>query len=260
MKKYSLLKKLIKSFLKKIGFYIINKDDYHNLVLMQKRTPLIVNLTKKKYKKITELKKKTKSELNQEFFALLVANFKYNGFFIEIGAANGKDFSNTYLLEKNFLWNGIVAEPAKIWHKNLLKNRSCYIEKNCLWSHSNKKINFLEATIPTFSSIKMFSKNDNHEELRKNSKEYIVKTISLIDMLKKHNSPKIIDYLSIDTEGSEFEILKKFDFNSYKFNFISCEHNYNSSIRKKINNLLTENGYKIKFSEYSSYDDWYVRK
>jgi hypothetical protein len=59
-------------------------------------------------------------------------------------------------------------------------------------------------------------------------------------VLKKYNAPKIIDYLSIDTEGSEFEIVKKFDFNSDKFNFISCEHNYNSNVRKKIKNLITK--------------------
>lgn len=159
------------------------------------------------------------------------------------------------------MWNGILAEPAKIFHKNLFKNRLCHIEKKCLWNYSDKKINFLETSIPTCSCIKTFFKNRAHESIRNNfkEKEYEVETISLTDLLKKYNAPKIIDYLSIDTEGSEFEILKKFNFNSYKFNFISCEHNYNSIVRKKINNLLTKNGYKIKYSQYSSYDDWYVR-
>jgi hypothetical protein len=259
MIKYSKFKKLIKYFLKKIGLYVMNKNNYQNLLLAQKRLPLIVNLKKNKFKEIIDLQKKTKSELYQELFALIETNFKYRGFFVEIGSTNGINFSNTYFLEKKFLWNGILAEPAKIWHKNLFKNRSCHIEKKCLWSYSGKKINFFEASVPTYSSIKTFVKNHKHETNKKNSKEYEVETISLTDLLKKYNAPKIIDYLSIDTEGSEFEILKNFEFNSYKFNFISCEHNYNSIVRKKINNLLTKNGYKIKYSQYSSYDDWYVR-
>ena len=44
-------------------------------------------------------------------------NFKKNGFFVEFGAGNGEKFSNTFLLEKNFNWNGILAEPCKSFHK-----------------------------------------------------------------------------------------------------------------------------------------------
>ena len=66
-------------------------------------------------------------------------------------------------------------------------------------------------------------------------------------MLIKYNAPKFIDYLSIDTEGSEYEILKNFDFKSYKFRVITCEHNYNEN-REKIYELLTENGYERRFT------------
>jgi hypothetical protein len=57
-------------------------------------------------------------------------------------------------------------------------------------------------------------------------------------MLNKYNAPKIIDFLSIDTEGSEFKILKNFNFEAYKFRVICIEHNYISKIRKKISMLL----------------------
>tara|TARA_B100000780_G_C20781390_1_gene310300 strand:+ start:75 stop:314 length:240 start_codon:yes stop_codon:yes gene_type:complete len=70
-------------------------------------------------------------------------------------------------------------------------------------------------------------------------------------LLIKYNAPRLIDYLSIDTEDSEFEILKNFDFNNYKFRVITCEHNFNKN-REKIYKLLTANGYRRKF------EDWYV--
>ena len=98
-------------------------------------------------------------------------------------------------------------------------------------------------------------------KLRKTfGKKYKVKTISLIDLLLKYNAPKQIDYLSIDTEGSEFEILNAFDFNLYDIKIITCEHNATLN-KKKIYNLLINNGYKRKFEEFSNpNEDWYVRK
>ena len=78
------------------------------------------------------------------------------------------------------------------------------------------------------------------------------------DLLEKYNAPKYIDYLSIDTEGSEYEILKNFDFEKYVFKIITIEHNY-TSMRDKIFTLLTSKGYKRKYENLSQFDDWYVK-
>ena len=65
---------------------------------------------------------------------------------------------------------------------------------------------------------------------------------------------KNIDYLSIDTEGSEYEILKTFDFDKYKVKIITCECNYTPT-RNKIYSLLSANGYQRKFTKFSQWDD-----
>ena len=65
---------------------------------------------------------KCKSQLGQEIFALIENDFKRDGFFVEFGATNGLELSNTHLLEKEFGWTGILAEPAKTWHEDLYKN------------------------------------------------------------------------------------------------------------------------------------------
>lgn len=78
-----------------------------------------------------------------------------------------------------------------------------------------------------------------------------------MDLLKKYNAPKIIDYISIDTEGSEFDILNSFNFKKYRFRIITCEVFSN---KKKIHNLLSKNGYTQIFSDLSGFDNWYINK
>lgn len=201
----------------------------------------------------------SKAQLQQDLFVLNELNFKQNGFFVEFGATNGIDLSNTYLLEKEFNWKGILAEPAKIWHKDLEKNRTAFIEKNCVWHTSNKFLNFNETKVSELSTIDQFCKSDLHAKNRKNSKKYQIKTICLEDLLDKYHAPKVIDYLSIDTEGSEYEILSSFNFNKYKVKVITCEHNFTMN-REKIFSLLSMKGYKRLYTDISRFDDWYVFK
>ena len=83
----------------------------------------------------------------------------------------------------------------------------------------------------------------------------IVKTITLTDLLDNYSAPYFIEYLSLDTEGSEYEILKEFNFNKYKFGLIHVEHNYEEPKRQLIKDLLLNNGYKY-IGEYKQ-DDYY---
>ena len=196
------------------------------------------------------------SQFGQDLFVLNELNFKKNGFFVEFGATNGINGSNTYLLENRFNWRGILAEPAKIFYNELNKNRKCFIETNLVWKNSKSRLLFHEDFAGGLSTIKKFIDHDT--QIRKKNKEYILETISLNDLLVKYNAPKIIDYLSIDTEGSEFNILNNFDFNKYKFRIITCEHNFTPN-KNKIHKLLTKNGYVKKHSTLVSFvDDWYV--
>ena len=107
------------------------------------------------------------------------------------------------------------------------------------------------------STIDAFSATDSHATIRTQGINYQVETISLNDLLRRHQAPTMIDYLSIDTEGSEFEILSHFDFSEFRFRTITCEHN-GTEAREKIFDLLTANGYVRKHPELSKFDDWYV--
>jgi len=196
------------------------------------------------------------SQLRQDLFVLSTLCFKQNGFFVEFGAADGVVSSNTYLLEKDHDWTGILAEPARIWHKRLRENRSSLIETDCVWRNSGSTLSFNEVQTAEHSTIESFNSSDMHRQLRQHGTTYSVKTISLVDLLRKHSAPPIIDYLSIDTEGSEYDILSSFDFSSYRFRVITCEHNFMPA-REQILALLTRNGYSRTLTKFSQYDDWY---
>ena len=68
---------------------------------------------------------------------------KTNGIFLEYGATNGVDLSNTYLLENKFNWKGVLSEPSNKWHLNLKKNRpNSKILHECIYSQTGKSLNF----------------------------------------------------------------------------------------------------------------------
>ena len=203
--------------------------------------------------------KNCRSQLLQDFFVLSELNFKRDGFFVEFGANKGIVESNTFMLEKDFDWTGILAEPAKVCHNDLFKNRpNCKIEIDCVWKESNVILEFRECKSTVVSTIEEF-KNCKLDSRQIDGIVYNVNTISLVDLLNKYNAPQVIDYLSIDTEGSEFEILSNFDWNKYQFRIITCEHNY-TPMREKIFELLTSHGYQRKYLDHSHIDDWYVLK
>lgn len=199
----------------------------------------------------------SRSQLGQDVLALSRVGIDKAGFFVEFGATNGIDLSNTFLLEKEFGWQGILCEPARSWHEDLKRNRDCVIDIRCVYSSSGKFVAFSETAVGELSTISRFMSSDANKVLRKASATYQVETVSLIDLLRTHDAPKYIDFLSIDTEGSEFEILNSFDFEQYSFGLICVEHNFTEN-RVNLRKLLTLKGYSQIFPEFSAFDDWYV--
>ena len=97
-----------------------------------------------------------------------------------------------------------------------------------------------------------------HPGHRRVARHYEVPTVSLTDLLVEHGAPAEMDFLSIDTEGSEFDILSALDHERFRFRVIACEHNH-SPMREKLKVLLESNGYRRTLKAISQFDDWYVR-
>jgi FkbM family methyltransferase len=201
----------------------------------------------------------SKAQLLQDLYVMHKLNSKRDGFFVEFGATNGLDLSNTYLLEKMMGWKGILAEPFPVWHQALASNRNVHIDHRCVWKETGGKMDFLAVeNTPEYAALLLTKDADIHASLRNESQKVIsVDTVSLNELLGQYEAPVDFDYLSVDTEGAEYEILAKMDFNKYKPKIITVEHNYSHEIRDGVYKLLTKYGYLREFECFSIWDDWY---
>jgi FkbM family methyltransferase len=131
------------------------------------------------------------SQSEQDKWVCENTNYKKNGYFLDIGAYDGIQTSNSYYLEKELNWNGICVE-ANPDIFNILKNNRKSININCAVSDHIGECYF------------------NNDKITNNPNHIKVNTLDLYTLLKEYKSPKYIDYLSIDIEGHEVNVFNKF--------------------------------------------------
>ena len=204
------------------------------------------------------------SQIYQDIFASFIVGDKYDKTFIEFGATDGLDISNSYTLESSFNWKGVLSEPSPQWHEALKKNRkNSKIITKCIWKESGKKLDFFMSDFGPLSTIKDFVESDkisiptNTEIRLKSGKTISVETISLNDVIKEYFNSICPSYISIDTEGSEYEILKAFDLDNFRPKVFTIEHNLTEN-EKKIEEHLIANGYVRIFRKLTTFDAWFI--
>lgn len=178
-----------------------------------------------------------------------------NGFFVELGANDGIKESNTYYFEKNLNWKGILIEPSIENYEKCKKNRSKenFFFNNACVSFDYKK-QYVDLFFSDLMTIPLDLETDNPIEPSEHAKigqQYLnrsqsVKKIkseasTLNNILNLSKSPKLIDFLSLDVEGAEIEVLKGIDHNKYRFKYILVE----SRNKKKIINFMKNAKYEL---------------
>lgn len=214
---------------------------------------------------------RSSSQLYQDLFAQFIcggalAGDKRQLTFVEFGATNGVTRSNSLSLEKTYNWTGVLAEPDTAWHEALFANRTgAIICTDCVWHSTGEYLDFLSSEEGELSSLAAYAEHDlesmpGNTRLRNASGTIRkVRTISLNDLVASHCNGKVPDYISIDTEGSEFDILSTFDFQEYGPTCFTIEHNFTTS-QLKLDEMLFAHGYDRVFAEFTSFDAWYVKK
>ena len=95
----------------------------------------------------------SKSQNEQDIFALFANNFKSDGSFLEFGAYDGITFSNTYLLEKNFGWRGLIIGPIPNHFGMMKQNRICQQLLAAVTPEKQKFVKVVEAPASELSKI-----------------------------------------------------------------------------------------------------------
>jgi FkbM family methyltransferase len=166
-----------------------------------------------------------------------------NGFFVEIGAYNGIDGSNCYFFEKFLNWSGIAIEPSPTQFLALQKNRKCKCINKAV-AKKSEKIEFIDVIegYTQMSGINNSSYQKTLEIIKKDLRTVLDKKIieaATFSEIVEYNY--LIDYLSIDVEGGEMDILESIDFDLYKIKVLSIENNYPNEINYE--KYLSEKGF-----------------
>ncbi len=184
------------------------------------------------------------------------------GTFLDIGAHDGIDKSNSYFFESALGWKGICVEPIPEVFESLEKNRKC-ICVNAGLSDKNGMTKFwrIEGYSEMLSGIAE-NYNDSHKERiereiqQHNGKkiEIDIKIYDINTLLKEHGFSHI-DYCTIDVEGSEEKILSVLNEKEFDITVFTVENNYKD---KSLRNLMKSKGYKL--HSVLDFDDVYVKK
>jgi hypothetical protein len=187
---------------------------------------------------------------------------KRNGYFVEAGAANGKQGSSCYLLERELGWTGICVEPSDYFFDTLVVNRPHSIcEPVCLSNRSGTAV-YIEGSDETVSPYLSGIKS-NLETVKYQGKDVVEKgravekpTVTLAALLDKYHAPQVIDFAAFDIEGSELDVLSVFPFDRYQFLALSLE--CDGSIRAPISELLRSQGYRQSKNPFNRDKPWEI--
>lgn len=180
---------------------------------------------------------KSYSQYNQDTILNdLVFKNKKNGVFVDIGAYDGVEKSNTYAYETILDWTGICVEPIAERFQELLKNRQCICIHGVVSDKDQDMVEFckIEGYSEMLSGIlEDYDENHKRRIISEGGKRTKVqyKNHRINNILKENNITKI-DLLDIDTEGNELKIIQDIDFESIYIDVILAECNYDSSEMK----------------------------
>jgi len=164
-------------------------------------------------------------QYKQDQFVDEVFENKRDGVFVEAGAVDGKNKSNTRFFEKERGWIGLCVEPNPHYFEELRKNRSCHIVSGAISSQCSTFEPFiivensllLSGLAATYDFHKLLRLSPNHK-LR------VIKVPCLrFDFLFNLYNLKEIDYLSLDIEGGEDVALKTIDFDRTVIKLMTIE-------------------------------------
>lgn len=178
-----------------------------------------------------------------------IAPGKRDGYYVDVGSADGERISNTKLLD-DLGWKGVCIDP---FPKNM-GQRTCQVFRQPAFSESGKLVKFREAG--NLGGIEQDLNRYKSTDAITHAPMVEFVTATLDELLAKAHAPNYIDYMNLDVEGAEYDVLRGLSLDRYQIGSLTVEHNFEMTKREAIHNLLAAKGYvRVRSWEV---DDWYV--
>jgi len=243
------MKRLIKKFL-----FFLFKDSFSRF--QRPLRPTVIE-TKGGYFSLNQLDKQLEQYVDYD-----------DGFYVELGANDGISQSNSLYFENKRNWRGVLIEPSP---HNFLLCKELRGEKNHIFCNACVSFDYKEKYVDIkYANLMSISENldldlDDRESHIETGKQFLSNTeevfsfgavaATLNSLLKKSHAPREIDFLSLDVEGAELEVLKGINFDEFSFKYILIE------VRdlERMTNFLGNKGYVLE-KRFSTVDYLFRRK
>jgi FkbM family methyltransferase len=190
------------------------------------------------------------TQLNQDVFALLVNRLR-PGYFVEVGANDGYTLSNTIYLESQFGWRGLLVEANPRYASSLHTRDGSEVVLSAVSSQPGPAL-FIDDGL--FGALESFQ-NDEREA---GAPAISVSCQPLPEILDAVHAPEVVDFISIDVEGGELEILRSTLPGSRRFRCGCVEHNYRREDYHEMRRVLERSGYEIIWRDQTKHDLFFV--
>jgi len=197
------------------------------------------------------------SHFGQDAWASQIVPTVRDGYFLDVGAFDGVTHSNTYTLERDFGWRGICLEPNPDAYEKLCASRrsitlpfAAYKERGKIKMANAGGLSSLEPYINCGKSAA--------RRLLATQGYFTAEAQRLSKLAERFGAPVIIDYLSLDTEGAELEILREW-FNGrheLRFRCATIEHGFERETRSAVRELMKAHGYLV-IDQNERHDDYF---
>ncbi|RDU73754.1 FkbM family methyltransferase [Helicobacter aurati] len=186
-------------------------------------------------------------QLGQDAVAYSILRDKKEGFFVDIGAHDGISINNTYLFER-LGWKGFCVEANPHTFEILRQNRQCDVYNFAVFSKNigmtNLVVSNSDCSVLDTLEINLTQEHQKRMQGYGTLESISVSSITLNEIMQNYPDISHIDFLSLDVEGGELDVLYGIDFSKYSFGVMTIEHNYTES-QEKIIQFLRENGYRV---------------